>query len=332
MPILIDTNRIRTDLGTQNRVETNEAIVKEYAEDMERGDTFPAISVIYDEDNDYFILVDGFHRLAAHKIVFTNDQIRAEMKFGKLEDALSESAAANKTNSFRRTNADKRKAVMTVLPLQKWTHQSNREIAKHVGVGEATVRNIRHELESTAQIAQSNTRIGADGRTINTSKIGKTIKTADGLEHEQHKATSFVRIGDNFDTVKNPPPGWANCNNCSFWFPITDDRSLGTCSCDGEEREGTYTGCPDWEIEIESERVVKQEPDPVLDLDTVTFYDKPKKRGSHVHTAQKIGDTTQLRLPNHNAEEFAAELLHHFSWKYLSSVWTAFIKIKSDKE
>jgi hypothetical protein len=49
--------------------------------------------------------------------------------------------------------------------------KSNVQIAKHIGVDEGTVRNWRDRL--TSEIPKSPTRTGSDGRTIDTSNIGK---------------------------------------------------------------------------------------------------------------------------------------------------------------
>ena len=72
----------------------------------------------------------------------------------------------------RRTNKDKRKAVIQALLHPMGTAMSDHNIAKHVGVCHTTVSNIRKELESTARIGQSTLRAGQDGRTIDTARIG----------------------------------------------------------------------------------------------------------------------------------------------------------------
>jgi len=111
MASLIDPKRIRTDLGTQMRIAMNEEVVKEYAEAMQAGCEFPPLRAFFDEPNDLIILVDGFHRLAAHNQVRPNDQIRVELVFGTAEDAQWESIGANKSHGLRRSNEDKRNAI-----------------------------------------------------------------------------------------------------------------------------------------------------------------------------------------------------------------------------
>ena len=74
---------------------------------------------------------------------------------------------------MRRTNADKARAVKAALKHPRGVKESNRKIAKHVGVSHATVIKYRQEMESTGQVDQSPTRTGRDGRTIDTTNIGK---------------------------------------------------------------------------------------------------------------------------------------------------------------
>ncbi len=47
---------------------------------------------------------------------------------------------------LRRTNADKRRAVLVLLSDQEWSQWSNREIAKQCGVDEGLVRALKEEL------------------------------------------------------------------------------------------------------------------------------------------------------------------------------------------
>lgn len=155
----IDTKKIRTDLGTQSRVDINEELVREYTELMERGEEFPPIKVYYDMEKDIFILVDGFHRFLAWLRAFPNDPIHAEQVLGTVTEAVWESFAVNKTHGLRRTNADKRKAVEGALRHQKCLDEklSGRAIAKHCGVGESLVRRIHQEIASGALKAHLNT-------------------------------------------------------------------------------------------------------------------------------------------------------------------------------
>lgn len=116
-------------------------------------------------------LVDGFHRLYAHKQAFPDFPMWCEVQDGTQQEAIWESLKQNLSHGLRRTNADKRKAVETALI--KFTPKSDSEIAKQCGASHTTVQNIRKELESTCKICKSAERQGADGRTISTANIGK---------------------------------------------------------------------------------------------------------------------------------------------------------------
>ena len=190
----IDPNLIRTDLGTQVRIALDKEAVDDYASAMRRGDDFPAILVFYDKENDRYILVDGFHRLSAHKMARPGEPIRVRRRFGNLESALWAAIGANKRNSVRRTNEDKRQAVEWALIHACGVKMSNRQIAGHVGVDEITVRRARTRLESTATLSQSPERVGRDGRTINTSNIGKRA-----TENEASSKISLKKLLDNLD-------------------------------------------------------------------------------------------------------------------------------------
>jgi hypothetical protein len=119
MASLIDPQRIRTDLGTQMRVAMNEDVVREYAEAMQAGCEFPPLRAFFDEPNDWVILADGFHRLAAHNKVRPNDQIPVELVLGTAEDAQWESIGANKSHGLRRTNEDKRNQSQRLYCIRK---------------------------------------------------------------------------------------------------------------------------------------------------------------------------------------------------------------------
>lgn len=169
----LDPSLIRTDLGTQVRLALDKEAIDDYASAMRRGDDFPPILIFYDEESDLYILVDGFHRFFAHQRAKPGEPIVVKRRLGNLEAARWAAIGANKKNSVRRTNEDKKRAVEWALLHACGARMSNRQIADHVGVDEITVRRNRARLESTATLSQSAERVGRDGRTINTSKIGK---------------------------------------------------------------------------------------------------------------------------------------------------------------
>lgn len=99
------------DLNTRNlqtRAALNEDTVQDYADAMERGDKFPAVTVFTDGAEYY--LADGFHRVEALRRI-GKKAVVAELQDGNFKAALLYALKANSTHGLRRTNADKRHAL-----------------------------------------------------------------------------------------------------------------------------------------------------------------------------------------------------------------------------
>lgn len=141
-------SEIRIDKGTQPRVEIDYDVVKDYTQAIMDGATFPPMVVFY--DGAQFILADGFHRWHAYSAA-TSDKFGpscVEVREGGLRDAQLYACSANKDHGLRRTNEDKRHTVKFMLMDDEWCQWSNREIAKHVGVGSRLVDSVRNEMIS----------------------------------------------------------------------------------------------------------------------------------------------------------------------------------------
>ena len=131
------------DGGAQMRVEMKPDVVREYADDMAAGATFPPV-VVYHDGTDYW-LGDGFHRVeAARKI--GREPIEAEVLDGDVRQAILHGIGSNASHGLRRTQADKRRAVERLLRDEEWSKWSDRQIAKVVKVDHKTVGKIRREL------------------------------------------------------------------------------------------------------------------------------------------------------------------------------------------
>jgi hypothetical protein len=129
------------DPRLQSRVEINEDTVSEYAIDITAGDQFPPVTVFF--DSTHFYLADGYHRYYGHKRA-GKVSIQCEIINGTIRDAIYYSTAVNSKHGMRRSRADCRKAVMTLLDDFEWSLKSNTEIAKHVGVSVSFVSNLRN--------------------------------------------------------------------------------------------------------------------------------------------------------------------------------------------
>lgn len=145
------------DPRLQSRVEINEDTVAEYANDIEAGDQFPPVIVFF--DSTHFYLADGYHRYYGHKRA-GKVSIQCEVINGTIRDAIYYSTAVNAKHGMRRSYADRRKAVMTLLDDFEWSLKSNTEIAKHVGVSVSFVSNLRSTSGKTPEKVQYTTPSG----------------------------------------------------------------------------------------------------------------------------------------------------------------------------
>ena len=133
---------VRTDGNTQARETLDMMAIAEYTEALKQGDQFPAV-VVYFDGSDHW-LADGFHRVSAAEqaglVAFA-----ADVHKGSQRDARLHAVGANTTHGLRRTNADKRKAVLTLLADDEWRAWSDREIARHCSVDGKTVAKLRKD-------------------------------------------------------------------------------------------------------------------------------------------------------------------------------------------
>jgi hypothetical protein len=131
-----------SDGGAQMRTEMSAETVADYAEEMVSGTKFPAIVVYYDGTEHW--LADGYHRVeAARKI--GRETTQAEIRDGSSRDATLHAIGANASHGLRRTQADKRRAVVAILADKEWARWSDRKIAQVAKVDHKTVGKIRRE-------------------------------------------------------------------------------------------------------------------------------------------------------------------------------------------
>ncbi len=128
------------DQRLQSRVEISEEAVSDYAEALLGGADFPPVLVYFDSINYY--LTDGYHRVLAHKRA-EKVSILCEVVNGSITDAIFRSTGVNTDHGMRRSYADKRNAVMTLLDDFAWQGMSNTQIAKHCGVSPSFVSELR---------------------------------------------------------------------------------------------------------------------------------------------------------------------------------------------
>lgn len=139
-PSGFDMSVLRIDGGTQSRASLYQNVVDDYASAIGDGASFPPVVVFHDGTDHW--LADGFHRYHAHKKLGLVE-IDADVRQGTRRDAILYSVGANESHGLRRTNEDKRRAVLTLLSDGEWVKWSDREIAKACAVSHVFVGKLR---------------------------------------------------------------------------------------------------------------------------------------------------------------------------------------------
>jgi len=136
---------------------------------MKEGSVFPPIRVWY--DGDYYWISDGFHRLAACELA-GQTEIKCEVRHGSLDDARWDSYAANSTHGLNWSAAERQRIIQRALEHANAKLLSNVEIARHIGLPEATVRRWRHKLLGSGDHRRLVTR-GQTTYSLITTNLGK---------------------------------------------------------------------------------------------------------------------------------------------------------------
>lgn len=175
---MLNISQITADPAVQPRAGMDMATVLEYAGEMQAGTQFPPVIVFYDGQSHW--LADGFHRYeAARQSRFTI--ISADVREGGRREAVLYSVGANATHGLRRSNADKRRAVETLLRDDEWRGWSDHEIARQCAVSAMFVGTMRRELAD--EIGDRPEAVKAQrGGTVYTVQVDGRRQTVDGGE------------------------------------------------------------------------------------------------------------------------------------------------------
>ena len=133
---------LRCDPDVQPRLALSEAHIREYAALLQEGHQLGTI-VVFQDGLDYY-LADGFHRVAAAKSIDL-EELPAEIRMGTKRDTMLYACGANK-HGKPLSNPDKQRVVLHLLEDAEWGQWSDREIARHCGVGHALVSRLRRSL------------------------------------------------------------------------------------------------------------------------------------------------------------------------------------------
>lgn len=191
---LVDITGIRTDGGTQIRVELDTSHVNDLVDAIADGKELPPIDVMYDGAS--YWLVDGFHRLIATKRS-TSTQIRCNVELGDKRDAILAACGVNAEHGLKRTNADKRNAVMTLLEDDEWSGRSNRWIATTCRVSDTFVSKLRPSSQvqtfaSDQKIGRGNSAVPSNG---NIQPLPGAVVGRDGKTYPP-RSSAASRVGD----------------------------------------------------------------------------------------------------------------------------------------
>lgn len=147
-PSIVPLTSIRLDGGTQARVSMSDAVIDEYADacsSLALAAAMPPV-VLFHDGADYW-LADGFYRYSAaqrrgHK------NIKSDVRDGTQRDAILYSLGANAHHGLRRTNADKRRAVETLLADAEWGKWPLRKVAEAAGVSHELVALVKNDAST----------------------------------------------------------------------------------------------------------------------------------------------------------------------------------------
>ena len=219
---------IRLDGGTQPRAQLDFFTIGEYAQAMRDGTQFPPVVVFY--DGSAYWLADGFHRVrAAQQAGLT--EIGADLRQGSRRDAVLYSVGANASHGMRRTNEDKRRAVMTLLGDAEWAQWSSAEIARRCNVTHPFVSTLRNALSPVTVIGdnQSVKYIDRWGRQaeMNTAGIGERMQAlqAEAVlveEDTEQFAAEWVEAIQPGDWPEPQKPHVAQNSGDNEWYTPAD--------------------------------------------------------------------------------------------------------------
>lgn len=189
-PSGFDISLIRVDGGTQSRAALYQNVVEEYAAAIGDGASFPPV-VVFHDGRDHW-LADGFHRFHAHQRLGLAD-IAADIRQGTRRDAILYSVSANEAHGLRRTNEDKRRAVLTLLSDVEWSKWSDREISRQCSVSHEFVRRLRPVTVNVDSDPRTFTTKHGTVATMNTAAIGKPAPVRVADPHQAREYIDFAK-------------------------------------------------------------------------------------------------------------------------------------------
>jgi len=198
----LSIDKLRTDGGTQIRAKLSDETIEAYAEAYARKTEMPPVTAFY--DGEAYWLADGFHRVQAARKA-GRSRLDVDVRAGTQRDAVLHACGANDSHGLRRSNADKRRAVETLLRDEKWGRESSNWIAKHCGVSQPFVSTVKAEVITVITSARVR---GSDGKSYPASKPRKPAPArateSETITPEQDEAIEWYRDRDRAE--RDPAP------------------------------------------------------------------------------------------------------------------------------
>lgn len=142
----LDIAKIQRRQRLQMRAKLDVDAIDRYATALQEGTALPPVLVAsLDDDKGALVLVDGWHRVAAHEMI-SRTSVDATVQRMTTAQALRAALAANSTHGVPRTQADRRKAVTAALLDDAIKGESDREVARICGVSHPLVAAVRRDL------------------------------------------------------------------------------------------------------------------------------------------------------------------------------------------
>jgi len=190
---------IKVDFELQSRETINTSVVQDYAEFIREGGKMPPITAFYDGEQYY--VADGWHRYFAHK-VSAFPEIEANIIEGTRREAILFSLGANDEHGLRRTNADKRKAVNTLLQDIEWSEWNDSEIARKCKVSSMFVGKVRKEVIGEDDVpAQRKVMRGDTEYVMDTGRIGAKLVEKEFPTDYDEKEEKLEEMATEFQAI-----------------------------------------------------------------------------------------------------------------------------------
>lgn len=191
----LDVSQLFLDRELQPRVNgITKTVVEEYAEAMRAGAEFPPCDVFEDDANHFFV-ADGFHRVHAARAAGV--KVRCRIHLGDRRAAILFAAGSNSRHGLKRTNADKRRALMLLLNDPEWSQRSDKWIADACGMSRTQTYRLRKELGTKPDQIKSR-----DGRLLSSKRAGDKRVSEVLLEHTRESIT----FGELLEKMNVGPP------------------------------------------------------------------------------------------------------------------------------